>query len=77
MSTLREYVQQAVEMAGSQRALADGLGISQQGVSYLLNGAVRCSAEMALRMERATKGKITRHDLRADIFGPAPRKAAS
>lgn len=68
MSTFRPHLERAVKLAGSQRALAKKAGLSQQGISWLLNGAVQISAEAALSIEAATGGQITREMLRPDIF---------
>lgn len=35
-------------------------------------GHKRASAKLSRRIESATFGCVTRHDLRPDIFGPAP-----
>tara|TARA_R110000868_G_scaffold386807_1_gene655221 strand:- start:827 stop:1045 length:219 start_codon:yes stop_codon:yes gene_type:complete len=61
----------AVKEAGSQSKLADILGISQQGVSYIINHAETVSAEIAVRIDKFTNGKIKKADLRPDIFGDA------
>jgi DNA-binding transcriptional regulator YdaS (Cro superfamily) len=71
MTTFRDHIRQAIELAGSQRALAEKIGLSQQGISYLLNEAPQVSAEIAIAIERATDGQIRREKLRPDIFGEA------
>lgn len=35
-------------------------------------GHKRASAKLSRRIESATFGSVTRHDLRPDVFGPAP-----
>lgn len=72
MTTFRSLIIRAVEHAGSQQKLAEGIGCSQQQISYLLHTAGRISVEMAVKIEEATEGKVSRYDLRPDIFGPAP-----
>jgi DNA-binding transcriptional regulator YdaS (Cro superfamily) len=67
----RPLIQRAIKAVGSQKKLADAIGLSQQGVSYLLHTAPRIRAEVAIAIERATGGKITRKQLRPDIFGDA------
>jgi DNA-binding transcriptional regulator YdaS (Cro superfamily) len=69
----REHIRRAIDLTGSQVKLADGMGCSQQYISWLLNEAHQVSAEMALKFEQATGGKVSRHDLRPDLFG-APAK---
>ena len=59
----------AIKLAGSQSKLASAIGISQQGVSYILNQAGTISAEVAVAIERFSKGKIKKSELRPDIFG--------
>jgi len=58
------------EHGNNQKQLAKALGISQQGVSYLLK-AESISPQMAVRIERATGGEVNRAILRPDIFGAA------
>lgn len=75
--TFKSLVAKAVKIAGSQQKLADALGCSQQHISYLLNDAQEITAEFALRMEKATGGKVSRHELRPDIFGAAKQRASA
>lgn len=37
----------------------------------------KASHELAKSIERATNGAVSRHDLRPDIFGPAPEQRAA
>lgn len=71
MSIFRHHLERAVKLAGSQRALAQKAGLSQQGISWLLNDADQISAEVAIKVERATGGAVTRQMLRPDLFGEA------
>ena len=68
----RPFIRRAVEIAGSQAKLAEGMGCSQQFISWLLHRAENISGEIAVACEIATAGAITRHDLRPDLFGPKP-----
>jgi DNA-binding transcriptional regulator YdaS (Cro superfamily) len=61
-----EIVAQAAEKAGGVVALARELGIKHTAM-YSWN---RVPAERVLDIERVSG--ISRHDLRPDIFGPAP-----
>jgi DNA-binding transcriptional regulator YdaS (Cro superfamily) len=72
MQTFRDHIRRAVDLAGSQRALADQIGLSQQGISYLLNDAPQVSAEIAIAIHRATSGKVRKEELRPDIFDEVP-----
>ena len=71
MTDFRTHIQNAVDAAGSQKALAEALGISQQGVSYLLKDAKNCSTDIAMAIEKATNGQVTRSMLRPDIWSAA------
>lgn len=76
MSDFRTHVGRAVEIKGSQQALAEAAGCSQQQISYLLNDARQISPEIALGIERATEHVVTRHDLRPDLFPREEGRAA-
>jgi DNA-binding transcriptional regulator YdaS (Cro superfamily) len=64
----RTLIERAIRQFGSQAKLAEALGCSQQQISYLL-GAPGITAEMALKIDAATNGSISKHALRPDIFG--------
>lgn len=66
--TFRDHIKRAIELAGSQRALAEKTGLSQQGISWLLNDAPQISAEHAVAIENATSGEVSRAQLRPDLF---------
>ena len=68
----RAALRRAVTLVGSQSALARALGdnVKQGHVWYWLEkGQGKVPAEYCAAIELATGGKITRHDLRPDIFG--------
>lgn len=51
----------------SQQPMADALGVSQSVVSkWMRRGEL--PAEYVLKVEMLTKGRITKHDLRPDIY---------
>lgn len=75
--TQQAHIETAVREHGSQAKLAAALGCSQQLVSQMLTGRVRVTAEMAVKLDAATGGKVSRHHLRPDIFGPAPASEAA
>lgn len=58
----------AIDIVGSQRALADAIGITQPSVSEMLARGKRVPAEWCLPVERATDGRITRYQLRPDLY---------
>lgn len=72
MSNFRHLIARAIRIKGSQQKLAEAAGCSQQQISYLMKEASDISAEMALKVDIATSGEVSRHDLRPDIYGPAP-----
>lgn len=70
MSTFRK----AIEAIGSQNAAAKILGITQSGLWRAVSTG-KCPANLVLRVEELSG--VSRHELRPDIFGPAPAKQAS
>lgn len=69
MRDIRDIIQRAVDLLGSQARLGEAIGCSQQRVSQMLrSGCV--SAELAFAIDRATRGQVARHQLRPDIFPP-------
>ena len=52
--------------------LAKALGVSKQAVSHWRTGRYRVPAEHCRKIECLTGGQVTVHDLRPDVFGPAP-----
>lgn len=75
MAKLKTLINRAVTHCGSQAKLATKAGCSQQQIAYLLK-AKNISAEMAMALDTATDGVVSRHDLRPDIFGEKPGVAA-
>ena len=64
----------AIECLDGVTALAIALGVRQSVVSnWRARGQV--PPERVLAVEAVTGGRVTRHDLRPDIFGPAPAPA--
>jgi DNA-binding transcriptional regulator YdaS (Cro superfamily) len=72
--TLNEYVSHE---RGLQRQIALTLGISPVLISQWSSGSRQVPAERCLAIEKATSGKVTRYDLRPDIFGSAPSEEAA
>lgn len=62
-------LRRAVEKVGGQSALARACGVKQGHVWHWLNKSLRVPAEHVLAVEAATKGGVSRHELRPDIFG--------
>ena len=61
--------------AGKQRQLARAAGVSQSAISQAVS-AGRVSAELAVKIEAATNGSVSRGDLRPDLW-PANAGAAA
>ena len=57
-------LQEAIREAGGVAALARALDIKTQSIS----GWTRCPADRAIDVEVATGGKVTRYELRPDVF---------
>ena len=53
-------------------ALADQLGVTPGAVSSWRHGRYRVPGVRCRDIERLSGGRVTVHDLRPDIFGPAP-----
>ena len=56
-------VEKAVDLLGSQVALAKACGVSQPAIHKWISGGV-ISPENAAAIERATEGRVSRRDLR-------------
>jgi len=76
MMKIRKQIEKAITLTGSQQKLAEKVGCSQQFISLLAREAVKVSAEMALALDKATDGKVSKHKLRPDIFGKIAKEAA-
>lgn len=64
----KSHLLDAIEFFGSQQKLAEAIGYSQQGISFAMH-APQISARMAAAIHKATEGKISRAEMRPDIFG--------
>ena len=62
------------EHSMSQEEFATKLGVTQGLVWQWLEGRTRITAERAVEIEAATGGKVTRHELRPDLY-PEERAA--
>lgn len=63
-------IQYATFLAGGQAALARVLNICPQAVQKWCRAGI-VPAKRVLEVERAINNKITRYELRPDLFGPA------
>lgn len=67
----------AIEATGGQRQLASLLEVHPSLISQWVTGRRPVAANHVLAIESATDGKVTRHDLRPDVFGAAPAHQAA
>jgi DNA-binding transcriptional regulator YdaS (Cro superfamily) len=61
----------AIESAGGVGKLAERLGIFQSAVSNWKKRG-QPPADRCIALEAIAEGKVTRYQLRPDVFGPAP-----
>lgn len=73
---MNTHIATAVAFAGSQTSLANLIGAAPAFVSQWVNGRRPVPPRFAREIETATGGKVTRYDLRPDVFGAAPAAAA-
>jgi hypothetical protein len=64
--TLQEYF--STEPLGARGEMAEYLGISLTWLSLLIHERRTASAALAVKIEKATQGLVTRKDLRPDLF---------
>ena len=70
-----ELIIKAVKQLGSQAKLAEKCGVSQQSI-WQAKDTERCSAELAMAIEKATAGEVTAAKLRPDLPWPAAPQVA-
>jgi DNA-binding transcriptional regulator YdaS (Cro superfamily) len=64
--TLQEYF--STEPLGSKGEMAEYLDISLTWMSLLIHQRRTASANLAIKIEKATQGLVTRKELRPDLF---------
>lgn len=64
--TLQDYF--AGKERGAKAVMAEALGISRTWLSLIITSRELPSAELAVAIEKYTKGKVKRKVLRPDIF---------
>lgn len=67
MNPTTHAVQKAITLMGSQAALARAIGKSQPAVYKWAKGRALPTWQSAIAIERATGGRVTRHEVRPDI----------
>lgn len=65
------HIEQVIQDAGGVSALARTIGVKPPTVSQWRNGRRPIPPRYALEIERRWPA-VSRHDLRPDVFGPAP-----
>ena len=63
---LTEYFK--TDVRGAKKEMAKYLGITQTWMALLIAGRRKASPALALALEKATGGLVTRQELRPDIF---------
>lgn len=64
----------AIEILKGQNKAAKVIGRSQPTLSRMLSRGKLAHPEDCQLIEKATNGRVTRYQLRPDIFGKAPRR---
>jgi DNA-binding transcriptional regulator YdaS (Cro superfamily) len=67
MSSVRDLIASAAHQMGSETKLATACGVTQNAI-WQAKTRGRISAELALAIHRATRGKVGAHDLRPDLW---------
>lgn len=71
-------LERAIKHVGGVTRMAEKLGLGQSVVSnWKLRGKPdgRVPAKHCIAVEEATSGKISRHELRPDVFGAKPSRS--
>ena len=80
---LMNAIHKAIKTLGSQAHLAEALGVRQPTISEWAKGDRPIPIERCVQIEQATKGAVTRQDLRPDdwpriwpelVKGKAPKR---
>ncbi len=69
-----DALHRAIDSAGSQRALAEKIGKKQGQIGNWIHRDKKVPAEVCAAIEQATDGRVTRYELRPDVFGETPPK---
>ena len=66
LATVKALVKDAFK--GNVSALARALGLTPQTVGAVLRKGSRVPASWCVKLERLSNGRISRHDLRPDLY---------
>ena len=69
-------IERAVEALGGMSELAQAICVTRPLVYQWVKRLRPVAAKHCLPIESATNGAVTRYELRPDVFGEAPEKAA-
>lgn len=72
MDTLRTYL--TTMPPAKQAEYAKRAGTSIGYLRKALSKGQRFDGALARRLDEESRGDVSRHDLRPDVFGPAPKK---
>lgn len=67
VSTVKQLIQKAVDYHGTETKLGQATGYSQNAIWQALKKG-RVSAEMAVAIDRATNGEVSKSALRPDLW---------
>lgn len=70
-------IRRAVAAVTTQSALAREINVAQAVVWQWVRGVRPVPARHCIAIETATRGAVTRYDLRPDVFGPRAPNAVS
>jgi len=75
MVFMNQAIERAVKIAGSQKKLAQMVGVSQPNVWSWLHDKKRVSPERVLPIVKATEGQVKAYQLRPDLpeLFPCPK----
>jgi DNA-binding transcriptional regulator YdaS (Cro superfamily) len=73
LKVMNQALEKAVALVGGQTALAKLIGVKQQNVWQWLYDTGKPMSEYCIAIERATYGRVTRYELRPDVFGDLPQ----
>lgn len=65
---MNKHIKKAIKILGSQKKLADALGVTQPFASLVLNEIKPIPPALCMKIQHATKGKVTALMLRPDVF---------
>lgn len=66
----KRHLKRAIKHFGTGTKLGEAINRSQQYVSFLVNDANKVPAEVAVDIEHATGGLVSRWQLRPDLWDP-------